>query len=57
MTHRLNLDDLEVSTFEPSPEPTSPLVEPMGPRRVDWTGCMSDCSGCGFYCQEVLFPY
>lgn len=45
--HRLDIDALNVDSFEPIPAPETPEGEPTGPNYIVWTGCMSECTECG----------
>ena len=52
MTFRLNVEDLSVETFEPTPTQSTlqfPIIDPLhqqDPGRA-WTGCDSECTQCG----------
>lgn len=50
--YRLDIESLDVDTFEPIPAPEPAVSEPTGPNYIVWTGCMSECTECGV----VMFP-
>ena len=48
--YRLDIDALEVDSFEPVAPPQTSAAEPVG-NGIVWTGCMSECTECG-----MMFP-
>ena len=44
---RLNVEELEVTTFETTIRPAEPTFTAVDPNPVVWTGCLSDCTQCG----------
>ncbi len=47
--YRLDIEALDVDTFEPVPAPAPQPGEPQlgDPNYIVWTGCMSECTECG----------